>query len=83
MISSADNKGLRTVAVEKNTWLLELPDELCVKEGLAPGTLASLTIKDGAILGTFIPRTDEAKAAVERFSERYGDFLTEMERIGD
>ena len=78
MISSANNKDVRTVAVEKNTWILELPDELCAKEGFAPGTLASLTIKDGAILGTFIPRTDEARDAAKRYVGRYGDFMRDI-----
>jgi len=78
MINSANSQNLRTLAVEKNTWVLELPDEICAKEGFAPGTLASLTIKDGAILGTFIPRTDEANAAAKDFIARHGDFMTEM-----
>jgi hypothetical protein len=81
MITPPKTNELRTVAVEKNTWILELPEELCAKEGFAPGTLASLTIKDGAILGTFIPRTDEARTAVDRFSESYGDFMRQMKDI--
>ncbi len=78
MITSTENKGLRTIAVEKNTWILELPDELCASEGFAAGTLASLTIKDGAIMGTFIPRTDQAKDAAKSFAERYGDFMRDI-----
>jgi hypothetical protein len=40
---------IKTVSVEKDTWILELPAELCSREGFAVGTLASLTVKDGAI----------------------------------
>ena len=36
---------LKTVRVEKDTWILELPAELCSREGFAEGTLASLTTK--------------------------------------
>ena len=72
---------LKTVRVEKDTWILELPAELCSREGFAPGTLASLTIKDGAIQGSFIRPTEKAKQAAKRFINKYGDFMKEMESI--
>ncbi len=50
---------LKTVKVEKDTWILELPEEICSREGLTKGTLASLTVKDGAIHGAFIRPTKE------------------------
>ena len=72
---------LKTVRVEKDTWILELPAELCLREGFAEGTLASLTIKDGAIQGSFIRPTEKAKQSAERFISKYGDFMKEMESI--
>lgn len=83
MISTKDNETIRTVAVEKNTWILEVPSEVCRAEGFAQGTLASLTFKDGAILASFIPPSKEAEDAAKRFIGKYGDFMKEMERIGD
>ncbi len=74
---------LKTVSVEKDTWILELPEELCSREGFAEGTLASLTIKDGAIQGSFIRPTDKAKQSAERFINKYGDFMEEMKEIDD
>ncbi len=74
---------MKTVKVVKDTWVLEVPDEICQTEGLAKGTLASLTFRDGAILASFISPSVEAKSSAERFDRKYGDFMTEMERIGD
>ena len=72
---------IKTISVEKNTWVLELPEEICSREGFAEGTLASLTIKDGAIRGTFIHPTEKAKESAEEFINKYGDFMKEMEEI--
>lgn len=75
--------GIKTISVEKNTWILELPAEICSREGFAEGTLASLTFKDGAIEGTFIRPTQKAKQSAERFINKYGDFMKEMEKVDD
>ncbi len=72
---------LKTVRIEKDTWILELPEELCAREGFAVGTLASLTVKDGAIQGSFIRPTAKAKQSAERFINKYGDFMKEIEEI--
>ena len=82
MIKNAKNTdSLRTVSVEKNTWVLELPDEICTSEGFATGTLASLTFKNGAIRGTFISPTAQAKRSAERFIKKYGDFMKEIQDV--
>ena len=75
--------GIKTISVEKDTWILELPEELCSREGFAKGTLASLTVKNGAIQGSFIRPSKKAKQSAERFINRYGDFMKEMEEIDD
>ena len=82
MISSTNN-DLRTVTVDKDTWVLELPEELCSREGFAPGTMASLTFKDGGIKATFISPSGDARRSAERFIRKYPEFMKEMERIGD
>lgn len=73
--------SIKTISVEKDTWVLELPAEICSREGFAEGTLASLTVKNGAIQGTFIHPTQKAKQSAERFINKYGDFMKEMEDI--
>ena len=42
------------VSVEKDTWILELPAEVCRREGFAEGTLVSLTIKNSGIQASFV-----------------------------
>lgn len=81
--TSNKDRTIKTVSVEKDTWVLELPDEICASEGFASGTLASLTIKNGAIRGTFISPTVDAKRSAKRFIDKYGDFMKEIEEIDD
>lgn len=78
-IEAADE--MKTVKVEKDTWILELPEELCSREGLAKGTLASLTVKDGAIHGAFIRPNPQTQESAEKFINKYSDFMKEMEDI--
>jgi hypothetical protein len=59
---------IKTVSVEKDTWILELPEELCSREGFAVGTLASLTVKNGAIQGSFIRPSQKPRKSIERFT---------------
>jgi hypothetical protein len=79
--TSMQTNELKTISVEKDTWVMELPEELCAREGFANGTLASLTVKNGAITGTFIHPSQKAKQSAERFINKYGDFMKEMEGI--
>lgn len=72
---------IKTVSVNKDTWILELPAEICSAEGFATGTLASLTVKDGAIKGTFIHPSQKAQQSAERFINKYDDFMKEIEKI--
>ena len=69
--------------VQKDTWILELPAEVCQREGFAEGTMISLTFKDAGIQSSIIHRTAKANESAKRFIGKYGDFMKEMERIGD
>ena len=75
--------GLKTVRQEKNTWVLEVPVEICHVEGLAKGTLVSLTISDGAILSKFIRPSDETDEFLDRIVEEEKVYFEEMKRLGD
>ncbi len=77
------NNELKTVKVEKDTWILELPAEVCQREGFAQGTMVSLTFKDGGIQSLIIRPTQKSKGSAKRFIEKYGDFMKDMERVGD
>ena len=75
------NEQLKTVKQEKDTWILELPAEVCRREGFAEGTLVSLTFNNGGIQTSFIRPTENAKKSAERFVGKYGEFMKEMEEI--
>ena len=45
---------LKTVSIEKDTSILEVPPEVCRKEGFAEGTLISLTLKNDSISGVYL-----------------------------
>jgi hypothetical protein len=82
MIETLEKKDeLKTVSVEKDTWILELPREICEKEGFAEGTLVSLTFKDSGIQTSYIRPSQKAKESAERFIGKYGDFMKEMQEI--
>jgi hypothetical protein len=72
---------LKTVSIEKDTWILELPREICEREGFAEGTLVSLTIKNSGIQASYIHPTEKARKSAERFIGKYGDFMKEMQEI--
>ncbi len=79
--TTEQTNNLKTISVKKDTWVMELPEELCSREGFANGTLASLTVKNGAITGTFIHPSQKAKESAERFINKYGDFMKEIEGV--
>ena len=45
--------------VSTDTWIMRLPDEVSLREGLAEGTLISMTVKDGGIQTKFISPPSE------------------------
>lgn len=72
---------LKIVKTEKDTWILELPAEICRREGFADGTLVSLTFKDSGIQTSYIHPSEKSKKSAERFIGKYGDFMKEMQDV--
>jgi hypothetical protein len=72
---------LKTVKREKDTWILEVPSEICRKEGFAEGTLVSLTFKNSGIQTSYIHPSEKAKKSAERFVGKYSEFMKEMQEI--
>lgn len=83
VLETEKTSELKTVSFEKDTWILELPAEVCKREGFAEGTMVSLTFKDGGILSSIIRPTEDSKKSAKRFIEKYGDFMKEMNKVGD
>ncbi|MBA2736942.1 MAG: hypothetical protein H0U50_09185 [Pyrinomonadaceae bacterium] len=72
---------LKTVRQEKDTWIVELPSEVCRREGFAEGTLVSLTFKNSGIQTSYIHPSAKARKSAERFIGKYGDFIKEIQDI--
>ena len=53
----------------KDTWILKLPDDVCDREGLAKGTMISLTIKDHGIQTSFIKPNPKLKKISDRLKK--------------
>ena len=74
----------KTANAEKDTWILELPAEICRKEGFAEGTLVSLTIKNSGIQTSFIkPPSKELQDLADKILEEDRKLFEELKRIGD
>lgn len=82
-LDKPENKtdDLKTISVEKDTWILGLPTEICQKEGFAEGTLVSLTFKDSGIQTSYIHPSEKSKKSAERFVGKYADFMKQMQEI--
>ncbi len=75
---------IKTVSIEKDTWILELPVEICEKEGFAEGTLISLTIKNSGIQASFIrPPSKKLQEISKRLLKQNRKLYEELKRIGD
>lgn len=75
---------IKTVSIEKDTWILELPVEICEKEGFAEGTLVSLTIKNSGIQASFIrPPSKKLQEISKRLLKQNRKLYEELKRIGD
>ena len=70
-------------APEKDTWILELPAEVCSREGFAEGTMISLTIRNGGILTSIIKPSAEIEKSVREFVDEHREFFEEIKRVGD
>jgi hypothetical protein len=70
---------LKTIKQEKDTWVLEVPAEICQREGFAEGTL--VTFKNSGIQTSYIHPSEKARKSAERFIGKYGDFMKEIEKV--
>ena len=84
MIETLDKTDeLKVVRQEKDTWILEVPAEICQKEGFAEGTLVSLTFRNSGIQTSYIRPSAETESFLDRVFEEDKEYFEEMKRIGD
>lgn len=74
----------KTANAEQDTWILKLPDEVCRREGIADGTMISLTYRNGGIQTSVLrPPSKELQEIAERILEEDRELFKELKRIGD
>lgn len=78
-------KTEETQAVEPNwdSWTVEIPPEIIKAQGLAEGSLATFTIKDGQIEGQIIIPSEKLKEISKRILEENREVYEELKRLGD
>ena len=75
---------LKTVKLEKDTWILEVPPEICQREGFAEGTLVSLTFKNSGIQTSYIrPPSKELQDLADKVLKEDRELFEELKRLGD
>ncbi len=74
---------LKTLAVQKDTWILEVPPEVCKNEGFADGTLISLTLKNDSIFGVYLKPSKEIEEFVSKVVDEEREYFEEIKRLGD
>lgn len=74
---------LKTVSVKKDTWILEVPPEVCENEGFPEGTMISLTLKNDSISGVYLKPSKEINDFVNKVIEEESEYFEEIERVGD
>lgn len=74
---------LKTVSVKKDTWILEVPPEVCRSEGFPEGTLVSLTLKNDSISGTYLKPSKEIDDFVNKVIGEESEYFEEIKRVGD
>lgn len=68
----------------KDTWLLRLPKDVCDQEGLAEGTLISLTIKNGGIQSSFVkPPSKNLREIGQIILEQDRELHQRLKELGD
>lgn len=74
----------KTANAEQDTWILKLPDEVCNREGIAEGTMISLTYRNGGIQTSVIrPPSKKLQEIAEKILEEDCELFRELKRIGD
>jgi hypothetical protein len=74
----------KTANAEQDTWILKLPDEVCRREGIAEGTMISLTYRNGGIQTSVVrPPSRDLQEIADQILEEDRELFEELKRLGD
>lgn len=72
------------VSPNTDTWIMRLPREICQREGLAEGTLVSMTVKDGGIRTKFVsPPAEKLSEIGKKILKEDHELHERLRKIGD
>lgn len=66
-----------------DSWTVEIPPEIIEAQGLAEGSLAVLTVRDGKIESEITSSSPELKEISKRILEKRREVYEELKRLGD
>lgn len=66
-----------------DSWTVKIPAEIIEAQGLAEGSLAVLTVRDGKIEGEITSPSSELSAISKRILEKRREAYEELKRLGD
>ena len=65
-------------------WVIDIPPEIAESLEIAPGSIALLYAREGALATEILPQpAPELEAEFERLWHKHGDTLAELKRLGD
>jgi hypothetical protein len=82
-IEQLETKETEIVKPKWDSWTIEIPQEIIEAQGLAEGSLATFTIKDGQIEGQIITRSSKLKEISKQILEENREVYEELKRLGD
>lgn len=68
---------------EKDTWIFELPGDVCRREGYPEGTMVSLTVRNGGVMTSIIHPSADVDEFVDRVAREDAEYFEEMKRLDD
>jgi hypothetical protein len=82
-IEQTETDKTQEVKPKWDSWTVEIPPEIIRAQGLAEGSLATFTVKDGKIAGEIITPSLKLKEISKRILEKNREVYEELKRIGD
>jgi hypothetical protein len=82
-IEQLETEETEIVKPKWDSWTIEIPQEIIEAQGLAEGSLATFTIKDGQIEGQIITRSSKLKEISKQILEENREVYEELKRLGD
>ena len=82
-IEQIETEETQTAEPKWDSWAVEIPPAIIEAQGLAKGSLAVLTVRDGKIEGEITFSSPELTTISKRILEKRREAYEELKRLGD